>query len=546
MKYQLGLLSLAVASALAVSATVESAPTTPRLAATTRAQALIDGPAARAIGRSASDRFVVKDIIRDRNGAEHVRFDRTYLGLPVIGGDVVVHSRAGQLQRTSGSLKNAARPRIAPAITAEDAIVEAGAHFAIAFQGKPQTRLVVYAMHERANNPALAYEVRMQGVKASQLPTDMRYYVDAGSGKLLGQWDTVHTAVPGPDGACPGAVPATGTGKTKFGGDVVLNTVGCRGGSNHWLYDLTRGGNRTYNMNNRQYGPAYIFTDADNVWGNNQYSDTNTLAADVHYATQVTWDYYKTTFGRLGIANDGVGAMSRVHYGRNFVNAFWSDACFCMTYGDGDRATYNAFTALDDVAHEMTHGITSRTAGLVYSGESGGLNEATSDIFGTAAEFFANNPADPGDWLSGEHMYIDNPNGTRALRYMFKPSLDGVSADCYTSDVGTLDVHYSSGVANRFFFLLSAGAVVPAGFGAGTPANLTPNDLVCNGNTALTAIGIQAAEQIWYKALTTYMTSGTTFAQARTATLSAAADLYGAGSVQHNAVAAAWSAVNVN
>ena len=107
-------------------------------------------------------------------------------------------------------------------------------------------------------------------------------------------------------------------------------------------------------------------------------------------------------------------------------------------------------------------------------------------------------------------------------------------------------MHYSSGVANHFFYLLAEGAVVPAGFGSGTAANLTPASLVCNGNTAITGIGRAAAEQIWYPALTNYMTSGTNYADARNATLSAAADLYGAGSTQYNAVIAAWDAVSVS
>jgi Zn-dependent metalloprotease len=125
---------------------------------------------------------------------------------------------------------------------------------------------------------------------------------------------------------------------------------------------------------------------------------------------------------------------------------------------------------------------------------------------------------------------------------MFKPSLDGASPDCYSSTLGNLDVHYSSGVANHFFYLLAEGAVVPAGF---AQFGLTPASLVCNGNTAITGIGREAASKIWYRALTVYMTSNTNYAGARAATLSAAADLYGAGSTQAIAVAAAWSAVKV-
>ena len=161
-------------------------------------------------------------------------------------------------------------------------------------------------------------------------------------------------------------------------------------------------------------------------------------------------------------------------------------------------------------------------------------------------EYYANSAADPADYVIGEELFPNNANMRNAIRWMFKPSLDGVSYDCYVPNIGSDDVHFSSGVANRFFYLLAEGAVVPTGFGAGTWANLTPSSLVCNGNTSITGIGRSAAEKIWYRAITVYMTASTNYAGARAATLSAATDLYGMGSTQYNAVAAAWSAVSVN
>ena len=228
-----------------------------------------------------------------------------------------------------------------------------------------------------------------------------------------------------------------------------------------------------------------------------------------------------------------------MHYGRNYANAFWSDSCFCMTFGDGNSSIY-PLVNVDVAGHEMSHGVTSRSADLTYSGESGGLNEATSDIFGTMVEYYANNSNDTPDYMIGEELYVSNPNGTRALRYMFKPSLDGASPDCYTGNIGSLDVHYSSGVGNHAFFLMAEGAAVPAGF------NLSASQLVCNGNTAAGGIGRDAASKVWYRALTVYMTSNTSYAGARAATLQAASDLYGPGSSQYNGVASAWSAVGVN
>jgi Zn-dependent metalloprotease len=126
-----------------------------------------------------------------------------------------------------------------------------------------------------------------------------------------------------------------------------------------------------------------------------------------------------------------------------------------------------------------------------------------------------------------------------ALRFMDKPSKDGNSVDCWTSGTGNLDVHYSSGVANHFFYLVSEGT------GAKTIGNLPHNSTSCNGTT-FTGITEAKAAKIWYRALTTYFTTGTTYAQARVATLNAATDLYGANSAERATVATAWSAVSVN
>jgi Zn-dependent metalloprotease len=301
------------------------------------------------------------------------------------------------------------------------------------------------------------------------------------------------------------------------------------------MIDPVRGGNSTYN------GPATsapLFTDADNVWGNGSVSNAQTAAVDAHFGIAKTWDYYKSTFNRSGIANDGKGARSFVHDGA-YVNASWSDSCFCMRYGDGDGTTYLPLVELDIAGHEMSHGVTSRTAGLTYRGESGGLNEATSDIMGTNVEFYAANAGDPADYVIGEEIFRNYNPATNFIRRMDRPSADGASLDCYNRRAKSVDVHYSSGIANHFFYLLSEGT------GAKTINGIAHNSTTCNGTT-LTGIGRDAAQQIWYRALTVYMTSSTVYAGARTATISAATDLYGAASPQTNAVKAAWSGVSVN
>jgi len=521
---QARLLSTAVLAALAVSAPAFAANINSQAAQ--RAQGLIDGHGA-AVQRADADAFVAARTIVDANGTEHARFDRTYRGLPVIGGDVVVHSKNGQFKSASLTLKTAGRPDVTPQLSADQAIVEAGTAFGTGFNGVPAASLVVYA---RGAKPVLAYEVVMSGTKADQTPTDMHYFVDAKSGKILDKWDTIHTAN------------AIGQGKTISSGDVSLTTNSITGG--YQMVDNSRGGGSTWDANNQSDRMAArkgtLFTDADNVWGNYATSDRASAAAEAHYGVALTWDYYKTVHGRNGIFNDGKGVKSYVHINNNYVNAFWSGSA--MFYGDGDGVTYKPLTVIDVAGHEMSHGVAQATSGLAYSGDAGGLNEANSDINGSMVEFFANNANDPGDYLIGEEIYYANVAGSsnqKALRFMYNPIKDTHSPNCYSSSTASLDPHYSSGVGNHFFYLLAEGS------GAKSFGGMDHTSPTCNG-ASITGIGRDAASKIWYRALDVYFTSSTTYPQARAATLNAAADLYGNGSAQYNAVAAAWSAVSVN
>ncbi|WP_184407856.1 M4 family metallopeptidase [Xanthomonas sp. 3075] len=530
---QFHVLGAAICCALSVCAVANAADLSAE-AAVSRAQSLLVNNASAMANRAPADAFIARDSIVDADGTEHVRFDRTYQGLPVIGGDVVVHSRRGVMRQLSQTMDTSVRPNLLPGIDADTALRVAGAQFDVAPDAAPRASLALYA---RQGAPRLVYDVIYSGIKPDQTPTEMHYIVDAVNQRILESWDTVHTV-------CSGGTSAAGSGRSLYAGNVALSATRCSSG--YELTDMSRGGGATYTMRNGTSGSGTLVTDADNAWGNGANSDAATVAVDAHYGVALTWDYFRTTHARSGIANDGAGARSRVHYGNGYNNAFWQDSCFCMTFGDGDGSMFTPLVPVDVAGHEMTHGVTSRTARLVYSGESGGLNEATSDIMGAMVEYSANNSAQPGNYLIGEKIVPGNSTGTLALRYMFKPSLDGDSPDCYSSSLGSLNVHYSSGVANHFYYLLAEGAVVPSGFGAGTSWNVTPAGLVCNGNTALSAIGRAAASRIWYRALTVYMTSSTNYAAARRATLSAATDLYGSTSTQYRAVAAAWSAVSVN
>ncbi|MEY5101095.1 MAG: hypothetical protein RJA36_3814 [Pseudomonadota bacterium] len=470
------------------------------------------------------------DAIIDADGAEHVRFERLYKGLRVIGGDLVVHSdRSGRFQHASQTLKRLIDMPVQPGISSASATRAALDAHPGQTRGLPPTLVV----HARGELPALAWDVRVYGEQADGTPIEKHVIVDAHNARVLDAWDDIHT----------GAVTETSNGNSFFDGTVGL-TTNRLSATKFELRDPSRGGQYTTDMNNSQGGNGTLFIDADNVWGNGMLSSRQTVGVDAQYGTAVTWDYFKNMHGRTGIANNGKGAYNRVHYGSRYNNAFWSDGCFCMTYGDGDGSTFNPFTSLDVAGHEMSHGVTSRTAGLIYSGESGGLNESTSDIFGTLVEFYANNGNDTPDYYIGEKLF---KSGTSAIRSMIRPSADGRSADCWYSGVGSLDVHYSSGVGNHFFYLLAegSGAGTTPGTAQGSPTCQPGDTRVASGSASLSGIGRDAAAKIWYRALTAYMTSSTNYAAARTATLNAAADLFGAGSTEQIAVDAAWAAVRV-
>ncbi|KQX47412.1 MULTISPECIES: M4 family metallopeptidase [unclassified Streptomyces] len=472
---------------------------------------------AKSLGLGAQEKLVVRDVVQDRDGTTHTRYERTYAGLPVLGGDLIVaESKAGA---TTGVIKSNRAAlagvdlaaAVAPAAAEKQALGLAAAEGSKKAAADRAPRKVVW-MAQGA--PVLAYETVVGGLQHDGTPNELHVVTDAKSGAKLYEWQAIET----------------GIGNTQYSGQVTLGTA-----PSYTLTDTGRGNHKTYNLNGGTSGTGTLFSNTTDTWGNGLASNKETAGADAHYGAALTWDYYKNVHGRTGIKGDGVGAYSRVHYGNAYVNAFWSDSCFCMTYGDG---TNNAkpLTSIDVAAHEMTHGVTSNTAGLVYSGESGGLNEATSDIFAAAVEFYANNANDKGDYLVGEKIDIRG-NGT-PLRYMDKPSKDGSSKDAWYSGIGSIDVHYSSGPANHFFYLLSEGS------GAKT-VNGVNYDSPTSDGLPVTGIGIDKARLIWFKALTTKFGSSTNYAGARTGAVAAATELYGAGSPEVKAVEDSFAAINV-
>ena len=499
--------------------------------------------------------FLPRSAVVDEFGLTHMRYDQTYRGIKVFEGDVIVELSANQ---TPTSLIQALQPGIQ--ISTEPSLSETQAlgiaHGDLQPQGpyaeSPTIERVIYPMiveRERANRLrgqqgelnaediertveryALAYHVHTALENGPLETKHTDYIIDATSGAILKKWSTLYTAA------------ATGTGLSAYSGTVSLGTNSLSGG-NFELRDVMRSMNiATYNLNHGTSGTGSVFTDSDNSWGDgkNYNSGSSTTSAngqtagvDAHYGTERTFDYYLNVHGRNGIDGSGKATYNRVHYSSNFDNAFWDDSCFCMTYGDG--SSFKVLTSIDVAGHEMTHGVTSRTAKLTYSGESGGLNEAMSDIHGTMVEFYArsgsgSNIGDAGgNWTIGEQLT------STPLRYMYKPSKDGSSKDAWSSTLGRLDVHFSSGPMNRAFYFLSQGANKSAS--SDYYSSYLPGGMA--------GIGNDKAARIAFRALAAKMTASTNYAGARTAFLAAATDLYGANSPEYAAVQNAFAAINV-
>ncbi|MFD7898018.1 M4 family metallopeptidase [Streptomyces sp. NPDC059743] len=490
---------------------------------------------ARSLKLGGKEKLLPKDVVKDADGTVHTRYERTYAGLPVLGGDLVVHERAG---RTTAGTAAATAAATAPDVTvtwATDGAISvpttkatvpasAAKRTALATARTEGTgeavpdgapRQVIWA---KDGVSTLAWESVVNGVREDGTPSELHVVTDAESGKKLQEFDTKHA----------------GIGQGQFSGKVQVGSV--RNGDVYELTETQGGNHKTYDLNGGGSGTGTLFTDADDIWGDGTVANRQTAAVDAAYGARKTFDFYHDQFGRNGIANDGNGGYSRVHYGNEYVNAFWDDDCFCMTYGDGFD-NVNPLTALDVAAHEMTHGVTSTTANLYYyNGESGGLNEGTSDIMAAAVEFFANNPNDVPDYEVGELIDI-NGDGT-PLRYMDQPSKDGISQDYWSTATEGLDPHFSSGVANHYFYLLAEGS------GSKTINGAAYNSPTYD-NLPVPGLGLHNAFNVWYRALTLYMTSTTDYAGARVATLQAAADLFGRSSEAYETVGNTWAAVNV-
>ncbi|UXY25811.1 M4 family metallopeptidase [Streptomyces sp. HUAS TT20] len=530
---------------------------------------------ASATGVSTGDRLHAQDVMIDPEGARHVRFVRTHNGMPVLGGDLVVHlSRQLAYTGVTPAADHSVKPAAAQAeLTAEQAEQKAAA----AAKGDAGSAQLVVDAREGAS--ALAYQVTVTDSGTTEGNGARTVVVDAVTGKvrsnapvsdeflspklldtLRKRGETIDPAAglgtrdAGLAGSSLSAATATrypktvaGTGKSLFVGTVGL-TVQQTARTTYLLKDPNRYGTETRDAKGTQtenFGAGKKITSSSKTFGNGTTSSRASAAADAQYGITRTLDFYKKTFNRKGIANNSKPAKAMVHWGKKVGNAFWDPQCGCMLYGDGDgRTIKKPLVALDVTGHELTHGVVDATAKLEPTfvddngqyGEPGSLNESLADIFGSNVEFFARNAKDTPDYLIGEKMGLSQ----KFLRRLDHPSLDRLegTVDYWKPEVYYTEVHAGSGVSSHAYYLLAEGS------GQKTISGVKYNSPTYDGGT-VKGIGRTRATAIFYRALTRYMVSSTDFHDARVATLKAAKDLYGASSVEYKTVDRAWAEVNV-
>nr|WP_255595725.1 M4 family metallopeptidase [Lysobacter sp. BMK333-48F3] len=425
---------------------------------------------------------------QDGNGARNYRYQQTFRGVPVFGEHVVVSEDAqGNVRTLFGrSVEGLAAelPATAPKLSSAQALSVAKSAVlgkrASALQTRNESsRQMIYIDDNGRAHMAYVVNYFADAAKGGE-PTRPFVVVDANSGKVLKQWEGLNHAL---IGTGPGGNQKTG--QYEYGTNYGYNDVAQSGST----CTMNNTNVKTVNLNHGTSGStAFSYTCPRNTVKtiNGAYSPLN----DAHYFGKVVFDMYNSYVGLPPLTFQ---LTMRVHYSNSYENAFWDGSA--MTFGDGATRFY-PLVSLDVSAHEVSHGFTEQQSGLIYSGQSGGINEAFSDIAGEAAEFFMKGS---NDYLVGAQIF----KATGALRYMDDPTRDGRSIGHASNYTSGMDVHYSSGVYNRAFYLLSkkAGWDTPKAFKAFAKANKdywTPstdfNNGACGVEKAATDLGYTVAD----------------------------------------------------
>ncbi|MFY0598964.1 MAG: M4 family metallopeptidase [Cyclobacteriaceae bacterium] len=351
--------------------------------------------------------------------------------------------------------------------------------------------------------------------------------IDAKTGEVVNKYDRIHHHDDHDEATLKTTTDVSGTGESWYNGTVTF-TADEVGVDNYQLRSNTK------NIVTRSLRGNVFPWDAEDVTSTSTMfnSANDKEAISVHWATEASYDYFQEAFGVSGYNNNSQIA-SYSNYGSNQQNAFFDGTSFYygdgIYYGDNISISTRPFVTLDIVGHEYTHAITYHTTGLTYLNESGALNESFSDIFGHNIEVYKNPTG--WSWSNGNEVF---PFGG-SIREFSNPKARE-QPDTYLGEhweFGSEDnggVHTNSGVMNYWYYLLVEG-------GSGS------NDKGFQYDVA--GIGLEKAADIVYRNLTTYITSTSEYADARLGAELSVIDLYGDGSIEHQAVMDAWDAVGV-
>ncbi|WP_338867594.1 M4 family metallopeptidase [Myxococcus stipitatus] len=407
------------------------------------------------------------------DGDTHFRFGVRINDVEVMGAELRLHARDGQVFAANGDARGDLPAPVGATLTEDvaqsTAVSDRGSPPGAEVSGTPS---LVY--WRDGGQLILAYRMRITGETEEGAPVDDTVLVNARSGDLFERYTNIHSA-------------------------------------------LSR---RVHDGQNTTSLPGVLArTDGPPV--------ADPIVNAAYDNVGAVYQCYNELFGRDSFDDVGGTLIATVHHRVNYVNAYWNGTQ--MVFGDGDGVTAsNLAESLDVTAHELTHAVTDYESQLIYSGESGGLNESMSDIFGAVCEWhFQGRVINEGTFLVGEDVWTPGV-ADDALRYMMNPTLDGDSLDDFPDYSSGVDVHYSSGISNLAFYLLSQGGTHPR-FPTRTP---------------VAGIGIEKAARIFYKANADILTPNSGFETAKIATEQAAQQLgYDAATIE--SVSNAWKAVQV-
>jgi Zn-dependent metalloprotease len=467
-------------------------PSAQSLAATAATSFVASKPAA--LHASASDEFTQHPTISFK-GTQFVPYDRTYKGLPVVGGDfVVVTNSSGQVMDTSVAQDQTINlASTTPTVTAKQAETTASQELT-SVTSVTDTQLVVYAH----GSPELAYQTMVTGT-GSEGYSKLSVVVDALTGKVLETREHVmHGTGTSALNANPVTLNTTQSGTTFSLRDPSITNLSCQNASNNTVYSGT-----------------------DDAWGNGSATDRETGCVDALFGSQTEIAMLSNWLGRSG--PDGAGGAWPIRVGLADLNAYYDGTQVQI----GHNQAGGWIGALDVIAHEQGHGVDDHTPGSISGG---GTQEFVADTFGAATEWYANESTrDTPDFTVGEQI---NLTGNGPIRYMYNPSLAG-HANCYSSSVPGSEVHAAAGPGNHWFYLLAEGT---------SPTNGQPTSPTCN-SSSITGVGVQNAIKIMYGAML-MKTSSSSYLKYRTWTLTAAKNL-DATCALFNVTKAAWDAVSV-